>query len=111
MATNNLNQIAANLEQLSRDELEKLFLVIEKILCSAPTGRKKLAKAPQENTFTISLVCPYCSSTHVIRFGFSNKRQRYRCKDCKRTFGDYTLYRRFSEAGSILGGSLLPGAY
>ncbi len=105
MATNNLNQIAGDLQQLSRDELEKLFLIIRKILYPNLAGDLK------ENELAAPLICPYCSSTDVIRFGFSNKHQRYRCKDCKRTFGSYTLYRRFTEGVVRRGGSLAPGTY
>ena len=34
------------------------------------------------------LDCPWCGSAHVIKYGFKNGRQRYRCQheSCKRTF-------------------------
>ncbi len=35
-------------------------------------------------------ICPRCYSTRTIRWGRSNSRQRYRCKDCRRTFNDLT---------------------
>jgi transposase-like protein len=36
--------------------------------------------------------CLYCKSFHVIKFGtYSNKsKPRYRCKDCKKTFSNFT---------------------
>jgi hypothetical protein len=111
MATNNLDQIATNLEQLSRDDLEKLVVIIKKILCPNDIDHKTSLGDLRENMFTISLVCPHCSSTHVIKFGHSHKNQRYRCKDCRKTFGDYTLYRRFAKAGIPRGGSTSPSAH
>ena len=110
MATRNLNRIAANLEQLSRDDLEKLFSIIKKILYPNPAGHRGSGGDLRENVFIISLVCPHCSSTDVIKFGLSHKRQRFRCKACRKTFGDYTLYRRFAEAAIRKGGSASPSA-
>ena len=111
MATKCLNKITSNLQQLSRDDLEKLFLMIEKILYPNATDNKAFTGDFRAKGFTISLACPHCSNTEVIRFGHSNKRQRYRCKNCRKTFGDYALYRRFAEAAMRKGGSLSPSAY
>lgn len=33
-------------------------------------------------------VCPHCHSVKTIKFGTRNGRQRYICKDCRKTFGD-----------------------
>ena len=30
--------------------------------------------------------CPHCRSSHIIRHGKENQMQRYRCKNCKKTF-------------------------
>jgi hypothetical protein len=98
MATNNLNQITTNLQRLSRDDLEKLFVIIRRILYPHPVDHKGLEGDPRERTLAVSLVCPHCSSTEVIKFGHCNQRQRYRCKNCRKTFGDYALYCRFAEA-------------
>lgn len=35
-----------------------------------------------------TVVCPHCGSVKVSKYGKSKGRQRYRCKDCKSTFGD-----------------------
>jgi transposase-like protein len=32
-------------------------------------------------------LCVHCQSTHVVKNGHKDGRQRYRCLDCKRTFG------------------------
>ena len=35
-----------------------------------------------------TVVCPVCGSINIIKNGTKNGRQRYKCKDCARTFGD-----------------------
>lgn len=32
--------------------------------------------------------CPYCKSIHTVKNGHKNGRQRYLCRDCRKTFGD-----------------------
>lgn len=32
-------------------------------------------------------VCPFCGSSHIVRNGHRNGRQRFVCKDCGKTFG------------------------
>lgn len=36
------------------------------------------------------IYCPHCKSTHFIKFGKYNGIQRYRCKDCRKTFSNTT---------------------
>ena len=43
-----------------------------------------------ELRFREGAICPHCGSRSVVKFGFFNKNQRYRCKECKRTFNAYT---------------------
>jgi len=40
--------------------------------------------------FRNGAVCPHCGSKDVNKFGFFNGNQRYRCKECRRTFNLYT---------------------
>jgi len=35
-------------------------------------------------------ICPHCQSEEVVKYGFYKGEQRYRCKDCKKTFNPYT---------------------
>lgn len=41
-------------------------------------------------TLTSGLRCPKCNSRQYIRYGFYKDTQQYRCKDCKRSFGETT---------------------
>ena len=36
------------------------------------------------------LKCPHCNSNNKIRWGMRNKLQRYKCKNCKKTFNSLT---------------------
>ncbi|MBC8062960.1 MAG: IS1 family transposase [Clostridiaceae bacterium] len=36
------------------------------------------------------LICAHCESQNVIHYGTYNKKQRYKCKTCKKTFTDFT---------------------
>ena len=35
-----------------------------------------------------TVICPHCGSIKSIKSGTRNGRQRYFCKDCRKTFGD-----------------------
>lgn len=50
-----------------------------------------------------TVVCPICGSVKVIKNGTRNSRQRYFCKDCKKTFGDTNGTVAFRSKMSILG--------
>jgi transposase-like protein len=36
------------------------------------------------------VLCPHCSSTDIYGHGVYKGRKRYKCKDCKKTFNDFT---------------------
>ena len=40
------------------------------------------------NQDTDTVFCPVCGSIKIIKNGTKNGRQRYKCKDCAKTFGD-----------------------
>lgn len=42
----------------------------------------------REIRFSHGMVCPHCGSVHVIGHGKYRSRQRYKCKDCSKTFND-----------------------
>jgi transposase-like protein len=94
----NMQKIANDLQYLGREDLEKLLLIIKEMLYSNRTDRQQLLKSLSERKFGGSLVCPYCSDTHVIRFGLFKERQRYRCRACGKTFSDYTWSQKILTA-------------
>ena len=36
-------------------------------------------------------VCPHCGSAHFVKNGTKNERQRYLCRECKKSFVLYSL--------------------
>ncbi|MBC8061471.1 MAG: IS1595 family transposase [Clostridiaceae bacterium] len=42
------------------------------------------------NRSSKGLICAHCQSQQVIRYGTYNKKQRYKCKTCKKTSTDFT---------------------
>ncbi len=58
----------------------------------------------REARFCEGYTCPRCSAREVSRYGFDrNKKQRYYCKSCKRTFSDLT--------GTPMAGSWYPNLW
>ncbi|MFA6940584.1 MAG: transposase [Clostridiaceae bacterium] len=43
-----------------------------------------------KSKFRNGAVCPHCGSKDINKFGFFNGKQRYRCKECRKTFNLYT---------------------
>jgi transposase-like protein len=38
-----------------------------------------------ENT-NITIKCPYCGSEHIVKNGKKHSKQKYLCRDCKKSF-------------------------
>ena len=57
----------------------------------AVSAKGKLIDELRETKFKEGLVCPHCGSHHVVRYGKYKNRQRYKYKDCSKTFMDLTL--------------------
>lgn len=45
----------------------------------------------KKGKFKEDIKCPHCKSIDVIKHGRFNDKQRYKCKDCAKTFNDTTL--------------------
>lgn len=43
-----------------------------------------------KHRFKDGAICPYCGSMEVNKHGFFNGKQRYKCKECKKTFNLFT---------------------
>lgn len=67
--------------------LEELTRCIKKLSADAVSTLLDAAKILLESQDTTGIPdCPYCSSTKVIRYGHKCGKQRFRCKQCGRTF-------------------------
>ena len=76
---------------LASEERKALFQLIQNALY--PNTELPLDMVMQElrdARFSKGFVCPHCASKAIKRHGFFNERQRYKCKDCNKTFSDTT---------------------
>ena len=71
------------LKKLSVEELKNLLNEVQQTKTSV-------------KRFENGIVCPICGKKHIQKFGNSSGIQRYRCKDCGKTFTEYTKTVFFS---------------
>ena len=71
------SRLVKELKKLSSEELSTLIYEVKK--------QKVLI-----NHYRNGVVCPICGNKHIQKFGKCVGQQRYRCKDCKKTFTEYT---------------------
>jgi transposase-like protein/IS1 family transposase len=82
---NLLNHIS-NLESYRKERV--YWQLKNELYPSTLTGR--VIDELRERKFNEGLVCPRCNSKGVIRYDKYDNKQRYKCKDCTRTFTDFT---------------------
>lgn len=70
-------------------ELQDLFDFIGEIM-SLNSLTHSLPKDCRESRFAKGEFCPHCNSTHVVKNGKLNDKQRYKCRACNRSFNDFT---------------------
>ena len=80
MRTPSLNRIVAALRTLTPSQLKAVSTEVAAL--EAQSG----ATAVIEGRFAVLAACPNCCSKRVSRHGQSNGLQRYRCRECRRTF-------------------------
>lgn len=78
-------EIRKALKELSKKEREDL---LSEFLEEASTEPTTLSRRDYLNNKRGH--CPHCKSRHYIKFGMDKGSQRYRCKDCMKTFTEYT---------------------
>lgn len=77
---------------------QERYIVFQKLrtMIFTTLSREDISKEICENKFTKDIVCPHCKSENTMKHGKYNNVQRYRCKDCNKTFSAYTntpMYR------------------
>jgi transposase-like protein len=77
-------QLVASLEGLTDDQVEAVLAALQRRRDGDGVQRQlqKLAAESQR--------CPHCDSETIVKFGFSFGSQRFRCKDCRKTFNALT---------------------
>ena len=70
----------------STPETTQLFECIKQLSDAAVEKLLKMALDALDLESTDLEVCPYCGGSHFVRYGKKQGKQRFFCKDCKRTF-------------------------
>ena len=68
-----INTLFDYIKQLCESELDRIISFVLSII--------SVNQQPEETP-----VCPYCNKTHVIKYGHRKGKQRFLCRDCKRTY-------------------------
>lgn len=65
-----------------QEKINKLLEIELKEIETTPI----VIEIPKEKKY----ICPHCNSKHIVGFGNYKGRQRYLCRDCSKTFNEYT---------------------
>lgn len=79
-----LKRITAALRQLTPDQRKRVAVEL------AALDAQSASTVIVEGRFACGATCPHCKSMHVIRNGHANGLQRYRCRECCKTFSALT---------------------
>ena len=81
------NEILSAAQSLSETERQSLLQALS-------VGNQCEATVPESSRLSALLekqgCCPHCGSNRYYRFGKDHGTQRFKCKDCGRTFTEYT---------------------
>lgn len=73
-------------KRLTTSEKEQLFVLLKKDIGSTPQLDKVKSNLNQDQ----KILCPHCHSDDVYGHGKYKGRKRYKCKQCNKTFNDFT---------------------
>ena len=83
-------EIKEAIQLLSQQQLKDLYQFIAEIM-SINIPINNLDKEISESRFANGEACVYCDSTAIVKYGRVGKAQRYRCKECGKTFNTLTF--------------------
>lgn len=73
-------EMIESIDSLSEEQLQELLSIL-----NAKQSTKK-QKAVSNSVYQDTIKCEYCGSKNLKKHGLRGSKQRYYCKDCKRTF-------------------------
>jgi len=79
-------QIQEILSSLDLSEKKKLYDLLKKDMGFIP----ELDKIKKDLNKDQKVLCPHCLSADIFGHGSYKGRKRYKCKQCKKTFNDFT---------------------
>ena len=63
----------------------------QKVMAELGTSERQAASvAIVEGSVSVKPNCPHCGGEHVVRNGVAHDLQRYKCRDCRKTFNALT---------------------
>ena len=85
----NVSYLLSEIQKLSLYKQKQILSKLEEniMLGSQVT---EITKEVKEMRFSKGKVCPHCNCEDISRNGKYNDKQRYICKDCGKTFTDFT---------------------
>ena len=84
-----IKSILTDIQTLPLNQVEELLSYLEEfIVLGSQVGQ--VCEEVKEFRFSKGKVCPHCTSESISRNGKYNGKQRYICKDCRKTFTDFT---------------------
>lgn len=84
MTYNEILSAARSLSETERQSLVRALSGCNQCAAIVPSSSRLSALVEKQGS------CPYCGSRRYYRFGKESGTQRFRCKDCGRTFTEYT---------------------
>ena len=76
---------------LDDKQKKQLYVLLKSLLGYSTNIDDKLFKEIRELKFKDGFYCPHCNCKHVVRYGKHNGIQRYKCKDCGKTFTEMSF--------------------
>ena len=79
--------ILKEIQSLDEKELKALSKNISELLAKTTAKHNQIVEQINDGQ---ERGCPSCGSVAIVRYGYLQKRVRFQCKDCKKTFTDLT---------------------
>lgn len=95
-----IKSILTDIQTLALGQVEELLAYLEEFLVlGSQVGQ--VCEEVKEFRFSKGKVCPHCNSELISRNGKYNGKQRYICKDCRKTFTDFTNSATYRSKKSL----------
>lgn len=88
---NTFNNIEDSLRELNINEKKRLLTLLKQSLGFSNHIDDELINEIKESKFKDGFYCPHCNCKHIVRYGKNNNIQRYKCKECGKTFTEMSF--------------------
>ncbi len=83
------NQLIELLNELNTEKRKQLYAILKEEFEPNNLDQQEVVNELRETRFNKGLICPYCSGEEIVRHGKYKGRQRYKCKNCEKTFNNF----------------------